>query len=146
VQDCVYVQLSCIVLYTMANLSYPAVASFDKYTNDVRVTQMSFDSRKQMYDITIELFDIDERFIFDTENDRLMNLIVPQQFRVRINDGYYVPESVEYQPVGHLIMHVLSPVDDIRSVAVHVNMLYFEHDRADWTIPDNIKEAFSDEL
>jgi hypothetical protein len=130
----------------MTNLSYPAVASFDKYTNDLRVTQMSFDNRKQMYDITIELFDVDERFIFDTENDRLMNLIVPQQFRVRVNDSYHVPESVEYQPVGHLIVHVLSPDDDIRNVAVHVNMLYFEHDRADWTVPDSIKEAFSDEI
>ncbi|QNV47868.1 hypothetical protein [Alphabaculovirus altersperidaniae] len=129
----------------MTNLSYPAVASFDKYTNDVRVTQISFDSRKQLYDTTIELFDIDERYIFDTENDRLMNLLVPQQFMVRVNDNYYVPESVEYQPTGHVIMHVLLPVDNVRSIAVHVNMLYFEHDGAAWTVPDNIKEAFSDD-
>lgn len=124
---------------------YPAIASFDKYTNDVRVTQTSFDTYKQMYNVTIELFDIDERFIFDTENDRLMNLVVPQQFRVRINDGYYVPESVEYQAIGHVILHVMSPVSDIRSVAVHINMLYFENDRSPWTVPESIKEAFGDE-
>ncbi|AYN44995.1 se35 [Alphabaculovirus alterspexiguae] len=125
------------------NENYPAVASFDKIINDVRFVPTNFNQNTQMHEITIDVLDIDERFLFDTENDRLMNLLVPQQFKVRLDRSYYVPESVEYQPVGHLSLRVLSPVADIHSVTVHVNMRYFENGRIDWDVPENIKEAFS---
>lgn len=126
------------------NSFYPAVASFDKYINDVRFAQTSYDQYRQQYVITVDIFDIDERFLFDSDNDRLMNLLVPQQFQVRLNKSYYEPESVEYQPVGHLSLRVLSPTADIESVAVHVNMRYFDNERVPWTVPDNIKDAYSD--
>ncbi|ACI28753.1 agip51 [Agrotis ipsilon multiple nucleopolyhedrovirus] len=128
----------------MDNDNYPAVASFDKYINDIRFSQLSYDQHKQRYVISVDIFDIDERYIFDSDNDRLMNLLVPQQFQVRLNRSYYTPESVEYQPEGHLNLRVLSPTADIESVAVHVNMRYFDNGRIPWTVPDNIKAAYSD--
>ncbi|QAT90326.1 hypothetical protein KM622_gp040 [Spodoptera exempta nucleopolyhedrovirus] len=124
-------------------ITYPAVASFDKFVNDVRFARTDFDQNTQMHEITIDVLDIDERFLFDTEDERLMNLLVPQQFKVRLDRSYRVPESVEYRPVGHLTLRVLSPVADIHSVTVHVNMRYFENGRIDWDVPENIKEAFS---
>ncbi|ABM45752.1 unknown protein [Spodoptera frugiperda multiple nucleopolyhedrovirus] len=121
-------------------MAYPAVASFDKDTSNIQFSQTLLDNG--MHDVKIELFDVDEKYIFDSENDRLMNLLIPEQFKVRINDGYYVPESVDYYPTGHVVLHVLSPTGDIRSVAVHINMLYFENDSVPWTVPDSIKEAY----
>lgn len=126
------------------NSTYPAVASFDKYINNIRFTQTSFDQQRQQYEITVDVFDIDPRFLFDNDNDRLMNLLLPQQFQVRLNKSYYEPESVEYEPEGHLTLRILSPTADIESVAVHINMRYFDNGRVAWKVPDNIKEAYSD--
>ncbi|AIE47836.1 orf51-like protein [Peridroma alphabaculovirus] len=126
------------------NRPYPAVVSFDKYINDVRFAHTGYDQRHQRYIITVEVHDIDEGYLFDSDNDRLMNLLVPQQFLVRLNDDYYEPETVEYEQVGHLTLRVLSPTADIRHVVVHVNLRYFENDRAVWTVPQTIREAFND--
>lgn len=122
---------------------YPAVASFDKYISDLRFAHTTYDQYRQRYVIVVEIFDIDEGFLFNSENDRMMNLLVPQQFQVRLDDDYYDAETVEYEPVGHLTLTVMSRTTDIQSAAVFINMSYFDNERAPWRVPENLKAAFA---
>ncbi|AUV65315.1 hypothetical protein [Alphabaculovirus myunipunctae] len=124
---------------------YPAVVSFDKYIADVRHNTVGYDQYQQRYEINIELFDIDESFLFDSDNDRMMRLLVPQQFQVRINNAYYDVDSVEYEPVGHVILKAYAPVGNVSSVAVHINLRYFDNQRQAWQVPDCVKKSFADD-
>nr|QGX02302.1 maco-A 57 [Mamestra configurata nucleopolyhedrovirus A] len=121
---------------------YPAVVSFDKHISDLRFAQIAYDQYKQRYVIAVEIRDMDEGYLFNSENDRMMNLLVPQQFKVRLDQDFYDVDTVEYKPVGRLKLTVMSRTTNIMSAAVFINMSYFDHDRAPWEIPEQLKSAF----
>jgi hypothetical protein len=122
-----------------------AIVSFDKYISDLRFNTVAYDQHRQCYEIDVELVDLDEVFLFCTENDRMMRLLVPQQFKVRLNNRYYEVDSVDYEPVGHVTLKVFAFEGDIRSAAVHINLSYFQNDRRPWEVPHCTKIAFADD-